>query len=295
MWFEPKSDSPPPDLTSVRKNLSRADLKPEIGPLDTEVHEGQLTLSNDTSVVLDPVAEAIRLDCADDADRLCIRLHGSNIGETFLRKLNATHQCLKQPMTQSSAVRIGCHLHTLTTMLPALSQRLDELLVAEIVGFADNVRRLLSRFEGWEKFLKQSNRVEEISNDARMAAHRALEIIKEQTDSIVRPDLKQAIEEQLQSDGAIPDQLSSFGLLRSASNIYKSIARMISARLAGIQSATTQAFDKGTGALVGGGAVVGLVALAYEPLKLLLGKHPGEFGWVKPLLDALQVLRNLVL
>lgn len=283
-------------LEKSRKSVNQLkfhNISLPLSPLGAQVYNGQLVRHDpggrDGFMSSPDNIEAVRRDCLEDAQALCLLL--TNAGEAFERRFARIRSILSTELTGQSCVRLGCQIHALRHSLIGIQDQLLESTIGDIRAFIDTASRLTAQHSEWHKFLHEA---EAAKADAKIgdAAKEALKRLADNQGSVSQPLLDDM--NVLVEDNGDEDPISSFFLVRAAQSLYSAIARAIIARFDGIMQQVKQGVDKGAAlALLGGGLILASAAAA-GPLNELAIRYPEDFSWVQNFLEAVKAIKDFI-
>jgi|GEM_PF-223943 len=282
------------DPDRAHPDESTDDMGGRPGPIDARVVDGQLRLIDETHTVteMEPsIIDAARLTHFATAKRLCTSLAGSNVGEGFNARLECTCELLSRTLSRERCLQLALEVRGLEHMLPTISERLDNVTVADVGAFVGGLSQLVRQFPDYRRFVEEASDLGPASTDARNAASALASRLSTQPDSVVAPDLKQALAGIQANDAQRPDRVTSLALVRSVANVFRALGRFSKDHAKAISREAGGAFDKSVGGL--GGRTLAVLVVG-PPTVLLLRQlaaaYPGEFGFVEQLLHLARTL-----
>lgn len=283
---------PPPEQEQVPLARSRPELRRSLranpAPVDAVVIKDQLRLAPGTaphSLLDRGPLEALRSDFREDVERL-LQL-GTNIGPAFAVRLQRLRALLEEPLSEASALRLANQIEALAEFKIAVEEALNPSDAADVLATVAALRKFVRQFPIWRAFQREAAEVQPLAPEIEDELRKISEIIEQQPDNLVAPELKNAlaeVRETSEESGAAP---AGFAFARGVSNVMKAVARYALDRLKGAGAEFNKSIDKELGGGLATTASNLLIGLG-TPLVVLALHLPAEFSWVGPVIAILR-------
>jgi CheY-like chemotaxis protein len=259
------------------RELASANLRAAPGPLDADVVGGRLTLSqSEQGRATTSLAnlEVLRELHAETADQLLSDTLSNSAPPGVRRRVATIRRALTHPFSDASGTSIGVQAIGLRKVVEASREMLLEEQIGDLFIFADDLHDLAWRFPSFQDFRAGAEEVSTLTDEGRSALIQASKVIEEAPDTSVDPAIKQELSAIREDAEEQRDSLADLALIRSLGNIWRSIGRVIQARVDGVKSQAIKTFDEDLGKTLGqipsyllkGGAL--LTAAHYVPGEL---------------------------
>jgi hypothetical protein len=282
--------------------LSDLLLGPQLSPVDAQVVGAQLQLVDTTPAEVassQDIVEAVRDVHLRTARRLAVYLTGSNVGPAFSQRFDAVVELLAETLSTERALQLAVQVRGLEGMMEAVSERLDDVTVADIAIFASDLKDLLNQLPAYRRFMEEAHAGVAAAAEALAAAATVITALEDQPDELVEPRLKQAMRSVRLTAEQIQDRVTSFALVRTAGNALRAVGRFFNERIVTFGREATKAFDASAGKTFGdnigtsfGRAMAGVVTTSIVASALwgLHALYPGSFAFVGHLIRIAKML-----
>jgi CheY-like chemotaxis protein/DNA-directed RNA polymerase specialized sigma24 family protein len=273
--------------------IPRAMVRPQPSPVNAKVVASQLRYADSTPAAAgssDSIVNSVRSIHLATAKRLVGNLAGANVGPGFNARFDAIYRLLKRRLTQERALQLVIHARGLERMMGAISERLDDVTVADVAVFVADLIDLLNQLPAYRLFAEEA-RLAGLTGEAVQIASTVVDELERQPDALVDRALKDAMRSVSAAAAEQGDALTNFAVVRTVSNVFRAVGRFFNERLGKLKQKATDTFDETAGKALGntlayllvgtpiGAALVGLSAL-----------FPSEFGFVAQLIRAAKAL-----
>jgi CheY-like chemotaxis protein/DNA-directed RNA polymerase specialized sigma24 family protein len=318
LFFDAATLPPEEDTAAVNEEQPRSEPIPaatvaaRLGPVNASVRGQRLRLVEDniTPARLDGDAlDAVRRLHYATVRRLCGELVGSNVGSAFNARLEAIRRTLSKRLSRERCLQLSVQARGLEGMLPAISERLDDVTAADVIVFISDLGDTVRQFPIHREFAEEADALP-ISDEAADAAIQLATNLENQLPEVVEPELQAAIADIRKAAEDQPSQLSRLALVRTVGNVFRAMGRAInrgsaavgarakaisSRRVAGVSKHAADNFDETLGRWIGKG-LAGIVASAvtWGALNILAAALPSEFNFALFLIKFAKAVAQLV-